>query len=122
MENTSRTETVVEIARLLDDHLGEDTIALDLGEMNSWTDYFVITTVRSSTHLGGLLRAVDEYLRDRSIKPLSRSGVSSDSGWVLVDCGFCVIHLMSAEMRDFFSLERLYFRGETVFHSSSKSS
>ena len=121
MASTCRTETVIEVGRLLGEHRGEDIVALDLGEMNSWTDYFVIATVRSAAHLGGLIRALDGFLRERDILALNRHKRSSGDGWVLVDCGFFAVHLMSAEMREFFSLERLYFKGRTIFHSSKSS-
>lgn len=122
MADTSRrTEDIVLIARLLEEHQGEDTIALDLRTMSSWTDYFVITTVRSRTHLGGLMRALDEYLDGHGIEPLSSGRRMTQDGWVLVDCGDFAVHLMDREMRDFYSLERLYFAAEEVYHSSKSS-
>ena len=116
-----RTEEIVDIARLLEEHRGEDTVALDLREMSSWTDYFVITTVRSSAHLGGLMRALQEYLHEHGIAPLSAHKRVPDDGWLLLDCGDVAVHLMGKEMREFYSLERLYFRAEVMFHSSKSS-
>ena len=63
MESTSRrTEEIIGIARLLEEHRGEETMVLDLRNMSSWTDYFVITTARSGAHLGGLVRSLYDYL------------------------------------------------------------
>ncbi len=122
MESTSRrTEMVVEIARLLDEHRGEATLALDVRSMSSWTDYFVITTVRSTAHLGGLVRALAVYLKEHDIEPLHHDRRAARDGWLLMDCGDVVIHLMSRELREFYQLERLYFRGEVIDHSSKSS-
>ena len=121
MENTSRTDAVLEVARMLDEHRGEDTIAIDLGEMNSWTDFFVITTVRSAAHLGGLMRGLETLLRDLGISPLRKHKRQEESGWVLLDCGGVAIHLMNSETREFFSLERLYFKGSIIYQSSKSS-
>ena len=122
MGSTSRrTEVVIRIARLLDEHRGEDTIALDLGEMNSWTDYFVITTVRSAAHLAGLLGRLEEYFRENDITPLNYNRRAPNDRWTLIDCGYFAVHLMEREIRDFYSLERLYFRGDVLYHSSKSS-
>jgi ribosome-associated protein len=122
MESTSRrTEQILEIAGLLEEHKGEDTVALDLRTMSSWTDYFIITTVRSGAHLGGLVRALYEYLDGHDIQTLSAHRRLAQDGWTLVDCGDFAVHLMDREMREFYSLERLYFAAEEVFHSSKSS-
>ncbi|MBN1837498.1 MAG: ribosome silencing factor [Spirochaetales bacterium] len=119
MEDTARN-SVLEIARLLEDHRGEDVIALYIGEMSSWTDYFVISTVRSSAHLRGLLRALEEYLSANHIVPLTpRKTSRSDEGWTLIDCGNFVVHLMDHEHREFYELEKLWFRNELIYSSKS---
>lgn len=122
MGSTSRrTEQVLELARLLDEHKGEDTVALDLRKLSSWTDYFVITTVRSAAHLGGLVRALLEYLDGQGIEPLSGHRRLADDGWTLVDCGDFAVHIMNRDTREFYSLERLYFAAEELYHSSKSS-
>jgi ribosome-associated protein len=103
------------------EHQGEDTIALDLRKMSSWTDYFVITTARSGAHLGGLVRSLYEYLDGHGIEPMSSGRRIAQDGWMLVDCGDFAVHLMDREKREFYSLERLYFAAEEVFHSSKSS-
>ena len=108
MEDTARN-SVLKIARLLEDHRGEDIRALYVGEMSSWTDYFVIATVRSSAHLRGLLRSLEEYFSENSIVSLTpRKTSRTDEGWVLIDCGSFVIHLMDRQHRDFYELEKLW--------------
>ena len=122
MADTSRRiDTVAEIARLLDEHRGEETVALDIRQMSSWTDYFIITSVRSSAHLGGLLKALYGYLDAHEIEPLGSNRRAARDGWVLVDCGDFAVHLMDKEVREFYPLERLYFRGEVIAHSSKSS-
>ena len=117
MDDTVKND-VLDIARLLEDHRGEHVTALYIGEMSDWTDYFIITTVRSAAHLKGLLRLLDEALSEKSITP-SRSAKarSRETGWVLIDCGRFVIHLMDREHRDFYELEKLWFNNELVYSS-----
>jgi ribosome-associated protein len=122
MEDTaSARERAREVARLLEDHKGEDTVLLDLRAATTLTDYFVITTARSSAHLSGLLKELSRYFAAAGIHPLNRHKRISDRGWLLVDCGDFVIHLMEKEQREFYSLERLWFRAERIPYSSKSS-
>jgi ribosome-associated protein len=111
-------EHVLRIGELIDEHKGKDTIILYVGEICSWTDFFIITTVRSDAHLRGLLRYLFEYLKRNNITPINFRKNIDEKGWVLIDCGDFIIHLMENEQRTFYELERLWFKGIIVYHSS----
>jgi len=104
----------LEVARTLEEHLAEDTVVLFVGEVSSIADYFVITTVRSSTHLRSLMNHLREILDLAGKSPRERGKDYGDSGWVLLDCGGLVVHLMSKDMREFYELERLWFNAEVL--------
>jgi ribosome-associated protein len=119
MEDTVRN-SVLELARLLEEHRGEDVRALYVGTMSNWTDYFVIATVRSSAHLHGLLRSVEEFFAEKHIQPLTpRKHSRREEGWVLIDCGPFVLHLFDQEHREFYELEKLWFKNELIYSSKS---
>lgn len=122
MEDTANNrQQIIEIAELLEEHMAEDTLALDVREMSSWTDYFIICTVRSQTHLRGLLNRLREFFHSRSVKiPIGRKSIK-DQSWVLIDCGNLVIHLMEKDKREFYELEKLWFKSEKVYQSSNSS-
>ncbi len=122
MERTAKSKAaVLEIARLLADHMGEDTTVLFVGAMSDWTDYFVVTSARSQAHLSGLMRRLNEYFAQHGIEPLNPHKSVRDRGWVLIDCGDFVIHLMEKQQREFYELERLWFKAEVVDYSSDSS-
>jgi ribosome-associated protein len=122
MADTSRDDAL-SIARLLEEHRCADVVVLYVGEMAGWTDYFVIATVASGTHRRALLRILSEYLESRRIEPLNkRRHLEDEEGWVLVDCGSLVIHLMDAERRAFYELEKLWFRSERLYSPNSSAS
>ncbi len=122
MEDTVSSEQHVRgIARLLDEHRAENTIILNVSGMSNWTDFFIISTVRSQAHLKGLLERVHGYFKQHALKPLKNRRNASDQGWLLIDCGDFVIHLMDQEMRDFYELEKLWFKSTSVDYSSSSS-
>ncbi len=121
MADTSTRETAIEIARLIEEHKGVDTRVIDLSGQTSWTDFFVISTVSGSGHLQGVLRHLYEFLDSRNLSPRNRHRRASDDGWILVDCGGCIVHLMDREKRAFYDLENLWFSGVPVSHSSKSS-
>jgi len=115
--NASQTtlEAARVVARFLNDHKGERTVALHVGEKSSFTDYFVITTATSAGHMRGLVDQLYGLLDTLDLKPRHGHRRAEDNGWILIDCGTVVVHLMSSEFRDFYDLERLWYGCEVVF-------
>jgi ribosome-associated protein len=112
---------IVDLARFIDDHRGIDTVVLDIGERSSFTDFFIITTVSSWTHMKGLFRELRDYLWEAGIRPLNHQKIVNEDTWVLMDCGTFVIHLMERDVREFYELEKLWFEGKKVPYSSKSS-
>jgi ribosome-associated protein len=112
MEDTLQVDdkaTALELAALIKDHRGEAVVVMDLREINYWTDFFVIATVTSNAHLQGLQRHIKDYARDKGMEILRRHRkTSADDEWNLTDLGNIVVHLMSANSRSFYELERLW--------------
>ena len=122
--NNGEAREAQALGELLRDHKGADVLVLDVRQVNDWTDFFVIATASSNTHLDGLERHIKEYCRRRKLDILgkSRRPPSADDEWRLIDLGRIVIHLMSRQARDFYELERLWattqaLRGEAPVNS-----
>jgi ribosome-associated protein len=97
-----------ELGRLLQEHKGEDVSLLDLREINNWTDFFIIATVTSKTHMEGLERHIKEFCRENNLDIIGHSRKGEDDQWRLIDLGRAVIHLMNKTAREFYDLERLW--------------
>jgi ribosome-associated protein len=116
MENpVNNKDIAVKIGKLLTEHKCENTIVLSIGDICSWTDYFVITTVRSHAHLRGLLKYLDEFFHTHDIVQINHRKNIKETGWILLDCGNYIIHLMEKEQREFYELERLWFKGTKLY-------
>jgi ribosome-associated protein len=102
------------LRRLLDEHRCEDTLVLDISAVSDVADYFVIATVRSSTHLLGVYGYLMEYLKGQQLQPLTGPKRVRDNPWLLIDLGPIVVHLMERDTRDFYELEKLWFSGRLV--------
>ena len=108
-------EKAKEIAKLMEDGKGRDVVLLDISGLNSWTDYFVIVTVTSSTHGQGLYKQVKEYIKDNDLEIHVTNRKSPDGDdWNLIDLGPVVVHLMSEQAREFYDLEKLWFSGKKL--------
>ena len=108
-------EKAIEIAKLMEDGKGIDVTLLDISGLNSWTDYFVIVTVTSSTHWQGLYKQIKEYIKDNDLEIHVTNRKSPDGDdWNLIDLGPIVVHLMSETARSFYDLEKLWHAGKTI--------
>jgi len=110
----------LELGKLLADHNGLEVVVMDMRSLNFWTDFFIIATVTSNTHLSGLQRHIKDYTRENGMEILRRSkrpdnNELSSEEWSLLDLGGIVIHLMTAKIRDFFELERLWSAAPIIF-------
>lgn len=103
------------IARLVEDGKGGQVVLLDISELCSTADCFVIATTNSPAHCKGLRHQVEEYAQKSSI-PLHEVRRKTPDGdeWSLVDLGRIVVHLMSKDAREFYDIETLWRAGERI--------
>ena len=91
----------------LEDLKAEDIVSFDIGEFSSVADKMVIASGTSSRHLNAVINSVDKAAKENDIKALSIEGDPS-SGWILIDFGDIVVHVMLPETRAYYELERLW--------------
>lgn len=109
------------IASILAEHKAQDVLVLDLREIAGWTDFFVLGSSSSITHMRGLSRFVEEYLESEKISSLNRPVASDDESWLLQDMGDVVVHIMSREARNFYELEKLWYKSKVYSLSAGES-
>jgi len=85
----------------------EDVCVLDLRELSSFTDFFLIAHGNSSRQNAAIAEAVEAALKPAGSRPLSVEGRESTE-WVLVDYGSLVVHVFSRAARDHYGLESLW--------------
>ena len=95
------------IIDVLSDKQAEDILLLDIRDVASFADYFVIASAGSDRQIQAILDAVDETIEAEGIRPMGREG-KADSGWVLLDYGDVIVHLFAPEEREFYDLEGLW--------------
>ena len=111
-------ETALEIAHtivdILDEKKGDDILLLDLVDVCSFTDYFVICTAASKRTLKALAEEARLRVRDLHAKNAFSLEGDAGSGWILIDYGDVILHLFSESLREYFRLEELWQDGQVL--------
>ena len=113
--------TAKEVAKLavkaLDSKKGIDLKLLEITDVSTLADYFLICTATSNTHVKTHCDAVEEAM-DSAGEPLQNREGHRGGTWVLMDFGCVVVHVFTAETRSFYDLERLWQDGKVINLSS----
>ena len=95
------------ILDVLDDAKAEETVAVDITGKSSLADHMIVTSGRSQRHVGAVADQVITALRDNGHgKPRVEGLPHCD--WVLVDAGDVILHIFRPEVREFYSLEKMW--------------
>ncbi|HMD89051.1 MAG TPA: ribosome silencing factor [Anaerolineaceae bacterium] len=97
----------------LEDKKGESILLLDIHEIVSFTDYFIICSGTSDRMLDSLANAVIETAK-KQFDLLSKTEGRPSDGWLVVDLGDIIVHLFSPDQREYYHLEQLWERGKVL--------
>ncbi len=101
-------EMAILAAKALDDKKGKEIRVLEITELTSLADHFVICSGGSNTQINALCDNVEKLIAENAgEKPLHREGYRGGT-WVLLDYGCIAVHVFNDEAREFYSLERLW--------------
>ena len=101
------------IVELAEDKKAADIVLLDLGELTTLADAFVICSGGSERQISAIADGIAEALRDEGVKPIGREG-TAESHWVLLDYGAVIVHVFTPPERDYYELERHWAAARTV--------
>ena len=99
----------------MEDKKAENIVLIDLQNVASFTDIFVICSGTSDRMIRSLLKAAKEVLHEKfDIKGKIEGDPSN--GWIAVDYSDFVLHIFSPDQRKFYNLEELWAEGKTLLH------
>lgn len=92
----------------------EDIVVLDVRDVSSVTDYFVIASGTSEPHLRAILEEITDRLREEhGIRPRAMDG-TAQGAWVVLDFFDVIVHIMRGDVRERYDLESLWGDAEQV--------
>lgn len=104
METDKLTDLVV---TALDDLKGQQITVLDVSSLTAMTDRMVIASGRSSRQVKSLAENVVVRAKAAGLRPRGIEG-EKESEWILVDLGDVLVHVMQAQTRAYYQLEKLW--------------
>jgi ribosome silencing factor RsfS/YbeB/iojap len=93
---------------LADNKKAEDIVILDVRELSSITDYFVIASGTSEPHLRAVVDEITDRLREDCNLRASAVDGTAQTGWVVLDFFDVMIHVMRKDVRERYDLETLW--------------
>ncbi len=99
--------------KAMEDKKAEDIKILDIADVSTIADYFMICNGSNSSQLEAIIDNVTEVL-GRAGHDYKRIEGGKNSGWILMDYGDVVIHVFSKDDRLFYDLERIWRDGRSI--------
>ncbi|MEW5900379.1 MAG: ribosome silencing factor [Acidobacteriota bacterium] len=85
----------------------EKVLVLDLREVSTFTDFFVLMTGNSSRQNMAIHESIEQELKKEDLRPLGVEGRGL-AEWILMDYGSFIVHVFSRRAREYYSLEKLW--------------
>lgn len=104
------------VVKALDEKKGEDIRLIATTEITVISDFFVIVSGSSNTHIKALADEVEYALSLLGVEASHIEGKAT--GWILIDYGCVVVHIFTHEAREHYNLEKLWADGENIDISS----
>ena len=104
---------ILEIAaNALNNKKAANLAALKVDDLTVITEFFLLATATSSTHVRALADEVEFKLSEQGVEPHHIEGKST--GWVLLDYGSVIVHVFSREAREFYNLDKMWADGTVI--------
>lgn len=106
-------EIALDISKALSDKKARDITIINISEKSSFADYFVNATAGSERQLGTLANEVQDKMAEMGYIPKNSDG-RPETGWILVDCGDVIVNIFTQEVRERYSLDKIWSDCEII--------
>jgi len=106
-------EKALAIARLANDRGAIDLVVLDMRQVMTITDYFIICHGRSRVHCQAIAEYVEEQMKQQQVF-LKHTEGTRDGVWIILDYLDVVVHIFEEEARHFYDLRRLWMQADEI--------
>ncbi|HZK00659.1 MAG TPA: ribosome silencing factor [Tissierellaceae bacterium] len=95
------------ISEAIDDKKGIDINIMDISNMTTVADYFIIVSGNSSVQAQAIADGIEGKMSEQGFEKMARDGYQSGR-WILLDYEDIIVHIFHKEERDYYKLERLW--------------
>lgn len=120
MEDINSHKLACIIARVLDDKLAKDITILNISNVSSLADFFVIATADSTPHVKALMEEVRERIKTFFTRLPVRMENDAKNRWNLLDYGDVVVHILHREERETYAIEKFWSNAFSVSENEWK--
>jgi ribosome-associated protein len=114
MVNIDFFKLAVKAAKIADDKKAIDTVILDVKNLTTIANYFVVTTAESTPQINAISGDIEKTFKSEDVViPVRREGISS-STWRVIDYGGLVVHVMSPQVRASYNLESVWREAKII--------
>lgn len=104
LDSKERVRTLAEVAL---DRKAQNAVALDVRELTSFADAFLLLTGTSDRHVRSVADAVVQATKAAGSAPLGVEG-QDEGRWILIDLGDVIVHVFQEEAREYYDLDRMW--------------
>ena len=113
MNNSESKKKAALICKAIEEKKGIDLKVIQIAEISTLADYFVISSGSNENQVQAIIDSVDEYMSKAGYEPRHTEG-RSPTQWMLLDYGDVVVHIFNEEGRSFYDLEHIWRDGTPV--------
>ena len=99
----------------LDEKKALNPLFMDLREVSSYFEFFLIAAGNSKTHCAALAKDMIKFLHEKGLKEFNKPDLNSE--WIVLDFGSLIVHIFTEETRAYYQLEKLWGDAKIIHNS-----
>lgn len=107
MSRSDPSHALSTVLASLEDSKAENIVSIDISRKSSLGDFMVVASGRSHRHVAAVADQLIKALKDAGHGSARVEGLGA-ADWVLIDAGDVIVHVFRPEVRDFYSLEKMW--------------
>ncbi len=106
-------ELLTALYKELDDKQAEDIMMIDVKNITSICDYFVIASADNVRKVKAIADHAEDFLKNNDLELRAKEGTDS-AKWILLDFGNIILHIFENEERDYYNIEKIWKDGINI--------